>query len=112
MTKFTALFITGSVSGGIYAILASGLVLTYVTSGVFNFAYGALAFVVAYTFFQLTVGLGVNTALAGVICVLVVAPALGLLIDRLVYRHLLGASTVARIVAPIGVLIALPNFVL
>ncbi|MGE3590296.1 MAG: ATP-binding cassette domain-containing protein [Ilumatobacteraceae bacterium] len=112
MSKFFALFITGSVSGGIYAILSSGLVLTYVTSGVFNFAYGAVAFSVAYTFFQLNVGLGLPTWLAAVIAILVVAPLLGLAIERLVNRHLLGASIVARIVAPIGVLVALPNLVL
>jgi ABC-type branched-subunit amino acid transport system ATPase component/branched-subunit amino acid ABC-type transport system permease component len=112
MSKFLALFITGTVSGGIYAILSSGLVLTYVTSGVFNFAYGAVAFSVAYTFFQLNVGLGLPTWLAAVIAILVVAPLLGLAIERLVTRHLLGASTVARIVAPIGVLVALPNLVL
>src|SRR5687768_15382369 len=98
MEKFFALFITGSVSGGIYAILSSGLVLTYVTSGVFNFAYGAVAFSVAYTFFQLNVGIGLPTWLAALIAIFVVAPALGLLIERLVTRHLLGASTVARIV--------------
>ncbi|MBI5090508.1 MAG: ATP-binding cassette domain-containing protein [Actinobacteria bacterium] len=112
MSKFFALFITGSVSGGIYAILSSGLVLTYVTSGVFNFAYGAVAFSVAYTFFQLNVGLGLPTWLAAIIAIFIVAPLLGLAIERLVTRHLLGASTVARIVAPIGVLVALPNLVL
>ena len=51
MTRLLALLITGTVSGGIYAILASGLVLTNVTSGVFNFAYGALAFAVAYVYY-------------------------------------------------------------
>jgi ABC-type branched-subunit amino acid transport system ATPase component/branched-subunit amino acid ABC-type transport system permease component len=112
MSKFLALFITGSVSGGIYAMLSSGLVLTYVTSGIFNFAYGAMAFAVAYTFFQLTVGLGLPSIVAALICLLVVSPLLGLLLDRMIDRHLLGASTVARIVAPIGVLIALPSFVL
>ena len=42
MTKLFTLVISGAVSGGIFAIVAAGLVLTYQTSGIFNFAHGAV----------------------------------------------------------------------
>ena len=48
MDKFINLFLSGAVSGGIYAVMAAGLVLTYQTSGMFNFAHGAVAFVTAF----------------------------------------------------------------
>ena len=45
MDKFLNLVISGSVTGAIYSIMAAGLVLTYQTSGIFNFAHGAVAFI-------------------------------------------------------------------
>ena len=42
--NFLNLVISGIVTGAIYSIMASGLVLTYQTSGIFNFAHGAIAF--------------------------------------------------------------------
>src|SRR5690349_12598282 len=111
MTRLLALLITGTVSGGIYAILASGLVLTNVTSGVFNFAYGALAFSVAYVYYQLHVGLGLPILPAALLALFVFAPLLGLLLDRLIFQNLATSSPVAKIVATIGILVALPNLV-
>ena len=46
----------GLVVGSIYGLMAFGLVLTYRTSGVFNFAHGAIGMFFAYVFFQLTQG--------------------------------------------------------
>jgi branched-subunit amino acid ABC-type transport system permease component len=48
--KFLSLVISGSVTGAIYSIMASGLVLTYTTSGIFNFAHGGVAFATAYLY--------------------------------------------------------------
>ena len=56
MDKFLNLVISGSVTGAIYSIMAAGLVLTYQTSGIFNFAHGAVAFVTAYLYYQLNTG--------------------------------------------------------
>jgi ABC-type branched-subunit amino acid transport system ATPase component/ABC-type branched-subunit amino acid transport system permease subunit len=112
MTTFISLLITGGVTGGIYAILASGLVITYLTSGIFNFSYGAVAFSVAYFYYQLQAGLDVPRPLAAVLAILVFGPLLGLVLDILIYRHLVKAPLMARIVAPVGVLVALPNLIL
>ncbi|MEY2444968.1 MAG: hypothetical protein QOE00_1548, partial [Ilumatobacteraceae bacterium] len=111
MTQLLALLITGAVSGGIYAILSSGLVLTYVTTGVFNFAYGANAYAVAYVYYQLHTGLKWSTPVAALVALLVVAPLLGLLLDRAIFQNLSRAPGVSRVIATIGVLVALPNLV-
>ena len=47
--------ITGLVTGSIYGLGAVGMVLTYRTASVFNFAQGALATVAAYRFYTLHV---------------------------------------------------------
>lgn len=109
MTKFFSLLLTGAVSGGIYAIFASGMVLNYTTTRVFNFAYGAIAFATAYVYYQLDTGLGWPIVPAAVGAVVVFAPAFGYLLDVVLFRKLSQAPAVARIVTTIGLLVALPS---
>ncbi len=45
--------IAGLVLGGIYAICSAGLVITYTSSGVLNFAFGAIAFFIARFYYFL-----------------------------------------------------------
>ena len=47
MHLFLTYTILGLVTGAVYGIAASGLVLTYTTSGIFNFAQGAMAMLAA-----------------------------------------------------------------
>ena len=108
MEKFLNLVLSGSVTGAIYSIMASGLVLTYTTSGIFNFAHGAVAFAAAYLFYQLNTGAGVPTVPSLIIAAFIFAPLLGLLLDRLLLRRLAKAPVYARIVGTIGLLVALP----
>ena len=49
------LLINGLITGAVFAIAASGLVVTYSTSGVFNFAHGALGMLCAYVYWDLRV---------------------------------------------------------
>jgi hypothetical protein len=44
-TEFFQFTVLGIAAGSIYAIAAAGLVLTYTTTGVFNFAHGALGMI-------------------------------------------------------------------
>jgi ABC-type branched-subunit amino acid transport system ATPase component/branched-subunit amino acid ABC-type transport system permease component len=110
--KFWNLIISGSVTGAIYSIMASGLVLTYQTSGIFNFAHGAVAFTTAFVYYQLHTGQGIPIVPAAIISVLVFAPLLGLALDRILLRRLATAPVYARIVGTIGLLVALPNLAL
>lgn len=117
MTELLSLVLAGAVAGGLYAIMASGLVLTYQTSGIFNVGHGAIAFATALVFHVLhqpgsSGGMGLPTVLAGVLAICVFAPLLGVGLDVTIFRRLAGASETARLVGAIGVLIALPALVL
>jgi ABC-type branched-subunit amino acid transport system ATPase component/branched-subunit amino acid ABC-type transport system permease component len=103
--------VSGLVTGAIYSIMASGLVLTYTTSGIFNFAHGAIAFAVAYLYYQLHSGYGMPIVPALIISVFVFAPLLGLLLDRVMLRRLAKAPVYARLVGTIGLVVALPSLV-
>ncbi|MFA5885868.1 MAG: ATP-binding cassette domain-containing protein [Acidimicrobiia bacterium] len=111
MQKFLNLVISGMVTGAIYSIMASGLVLTYQTSGVFNFSHAAVAFTSAYFYFQLNTGQHIPIVPSLLITVFVFAPLLGLALDRIVLGRLSTAPIYARIVGTIGLLVALPAFV-
>ena len=112
MDKFLALLISGGVSGAIYSLIAAGLVLTYSTSGVFNFAHGAVAFATALVYYELHTGLHWPIVPAAIVSIFVFAPGLGLLLDKIVFRRLVGASESARLVATVGLLVAIPSLTL
>jgi len=110
--KFLNLVLSGTVTGAIYSMMASGLVLTYQTSGIFNFAHGAIAFSTAFFYYQLNTGQHVPIVPSAILSVLVFAPLIGLLLDRILLRRLAAAPVYARIVGTIGLLVALPNLML
>jgi ABC-type branched-subunit amino acid transport system ATPase component/branched-subunit amino acid ABC-type transport system permease component len=109
MSKLFDITVSGAVTGAIYAIMAAGLVLTYQTSGIFNFAHAAVAFTVAFVYYELHVGQGIPIVPALILSVLVFAPLLGLALDRILLHRLAHAPVYARIVGTIGLLVALPN---
>ncbi|WP_051837920.1 ABC transporter permease subunit [Streptomyces sp. NRRL F-2580] len=100
--------LSGLVSGALYALLATGLVLSYSASGLFNFAHGATAYLCALTFYELHSGLGWPAVPAALLVVFVLAPGLGRGLDRLMFRRLARVGETAQIVATIGLLVALP----
>jgi branched-chain amino acid transport system permease protein len=100
--------VQGLPAGTVYALLALGLVLTYKTSGVFNLALGAQAYVSAALYFQARTDWGWGIVPALILSVFIVAPAIGFVLERLVFRHLRTASPVAKLVVSIGLLVALP----
>ncbi|OEJ34473.1 ABC transporter permease subunit [Streptomyces subrutilus] len=100
--------LSGLVSGALYALLATGLVLSYSASGLFNFAHGATAYLCALTFYELHSGLGWPAVPTALLVVFVLAPGLGWGLDRLMFRRLARVGETAQIVATIGLLVALP----
>ncbi len=108
MSKLFTLVLSGLVAGGLYAMLASGLVLTYQVAGVFNFAQGATAFVCALMYYELNTGAHWSIVPAALVTILVFAPLLGALLDVAMLRRLARAGITAQIVATIGLTIALP----
>jgi branched-chain amino acid transport system permease protein len=88
VTEFVAFTITGLFLGAAYAIAASGLVLTYTTTRVFNLGHGAISMLMAYIYWQLHVASKVPTAVAVVLVLFVIAPLFGVILDRVVMRRL------------------------
>ena len=87
-----------------YAALGLGLVLVHRSSGVVNFAHGAMAMLVTYAFVELRPDLGLWPALAVSV---VAAAGLGLMVHVLVFRPLRTAPALARVVASVGLLATL-----
>src|ERR1700712_2273501 len=118
MTQHLVFLLLGVSNGAVFAALALGLVLTYRSSGVINFATGSVALLTAYTYAYLRQGMlftlipGTDTTIdlhhqfglwtAGALA-LVVAGAIGLLLHLFVFRPLRTAPPVARAVASLGV---------
>ena len=96
--------IIGIVTGSVYGLAGVGLVLTYKTSGIFNFAQGALATVAAYAFYYLNVDLGLAWPLAALISVFVLGAILGLAFEVMARRVARGPLA-WRIVATIGIVL-------
>jgi ABC-type branched-subunit amino acid transport system ATPase component/branched-subunit amino acid ABC-type transport system permease component len=96
--------IAGLVTGSVYGLAAVGLVLTYKTSGIFNFAYGALATVAAYAFYSLYVQHGVPLYVALLISSVVLGVALGFAFEPFARR--LGHTALAlQVAATVGIVL-------
>ena len=100
--------IAGIVTGGIYAIASTGLVVTFMSSGILNFAYAAMAYFIARTYYFLYVQHNWNIALAAVVCIFVIGPALGLILWILLFRYLSKSTTLIKVVGTVGVSVTLP----
>lgn len=99
--------VIGIVYGCIFALAASGVVVTYQTSGVFNFGHGAIGMIAAWTYWQFVIGWGWPAPIAVVVILIVVAPLFGAIIERLLIRPLHGASVDVSIVVTLALLLGL-----
>jgi branched-chain amino acid transport system permease protein len=101
MDTFLQLTISGLANGAILALAALGFVLIYKASGVINFAQGHFLLVGAYVVWALTVDAGLHWAVA-VAGAILVAIGLGLVVERLILRPLVGEPTISVIMVTIG----------
>jgi branched-chain amino acid transport system permease protein len=100
--------IAGLVLGGIYAIASAGLVITYVSSGILNFAFGALAYFVARFYYYLNVQQGWGIPYAAALSILITGPVLGIFLYLVLFRYLRLSSPLVKVVATLGLLVAIP----
>jgi branched-chain amino acid transport system permease protein len=100
--------LTGLILGGIYAISAAGLVVTYVSTGVMNFAFASIAFFIARLYYYLLVQLGWPLLASAVVCIVIVGPALGAVLYFVLLRYLSRTTQLIRVVATIGLAVAIP----
>jgi branched-chain amino acid transport system permease protein len=101
MDTFIQLTVTGLSSGAILALAALGFVLIYKASEVINFAQGQFLLIGAYVVWALNVDAGLHWALA-VAGAIGVAIVLGLVVERLILRPLVGEPTISVIMVTIG----------
>jgi branched-chain amino acid transport system permease protein len=107
MSEFVAFTIVGIVIGSAYAIAASGLVITYATSNVFNMAHGAIGMVMAFLYWELAVNQGLPSFVALLLVVGVAAPLAGALIERTMMRRLTEAPATVSLTVTVGLLVGL-----
>lgn len=104
MSDFLPYIVFGLTIGSVYGLAAMGLVLTYKTSGLFNFGHGAVGAAAAYVFFELRQRQGIPWPVAALLAVLVFGALVGLLLERLA-QALAPASTTYKIVGTIALLL-------
>ncbi|MCU1395529.1 MAG: transporter [Ilumatobacteraceae bacterium] len=122
MNEHIGFLLRGLGSGGVFAALAMALVVTYRSSGVVNFATGAIALYTAETYALLRSGqlfnpipfLSAKVKIAdrlgfapAVAIALIIAAVLGVVLHYVVFRPLRPAPAVAKAVASVGVMIVL-----
>ncbi|HVW82110.1 MAG TPA: ABC transporter permease [Mycobacteriales bacterium] len=95
--------VLGLFAGAIYSLASLGIVLTYKTTGIFNFAYGGVAMFCAYVFWQFRDRWGLDQWLAIPLLLVVVAPILGLILEAM-FRSLAASAPEVQIVVSLGVL--------
>src|SRR6516165_40402 len=103
MHLFITYTIFGLVLGGVYGIAASGLVLTYNTSGIFNFAHGAEAMLGAFVYWDLRFNLHWPAPLALLVVLGVFGPLMGWLLYVVIMRGLRDTAEVTKIVVTVSV---------
>ncbi len=100
--------IAGLVLGGIYAIAASGLVVTYLSAGILNFAFGSIAYFLARFYYYLHTQQHWAIAPAAIVAVVVAGPALGVVLYAGLFRLLRLSSQLIKVVATLGLSVMLP----
>ena len=100
--------ISGISLGSIYAIIALGYTMVYGIAKMLNFAHGDVIMVGGYMCFCATTYLG-WPAWMGVVLAIIVCTVLGMAIERLAYKPLRAAPSLAVLITAIGVSYFLQN---
>jgi branched-chain amino acid transport system permease protein len=95
----------GIIVGCVYALSATGIVLTYSATGVFNIAHFAIGLLAGYVAWQLNGVWGLPLLVTVPVVLVLCGPMLGLLLERVVFRPLEAAraSSSEKLVAALGV---------
>ena len=107
MSNFLQFTVFGIMLGAGYAIAATGLVVTYTTSGVFNFAQGAVGMIAAFGYWELVADHHVPVLAALVIVLILGASIAGAFVERVLMRRLHGATAERPIMVTLGLMVIL-----
>ena len=107
LTALLEQVINGTMIGAVYVLMALGMVLIFGVMQVLNLAHGALfmlgGYLCHFAFFKLTGSYPASIALA-----MVVLAALGMILERAVFRPLRDSMQM-QIVASLGLILAIQN---
>ncbi len=109
--SFLSYLINGIGLGSVYAIIALGYTMVYGIAKMLNFAHGDVIMVGAFAAFTVISTMGGNP-IVGILVAVVVCTVLGVVIERVAYRPLRGASPLAVLITAIGVSYLLQNVAL
>ena len=99
---FLSNLVNGISLGSIYAIIALGYTMVYGIAKMLNFAHGDVIMVGAYVCFFATASFGLPP-LAGIVLAMILCTVLGIVIERLAYKPLRQAPSLAVLITAIGV---------
>ncbi len=105
---FVSYLIAGISLGSIYAIIALGYTMVYGIAKMLNFAHGDVIMVGSYVVFYAIASFNWNPALS-IIVSIVVCTALGIVIEKIAYKPLRKATSLAVLITAIGVSYLLQN---
>ena len=105
---FLSHVINGLSLGSIYAIIALGYTMVYGIAKMLNFAHGDVIMVGAYICFFVVMSFGLPPVL-GILLAMVLCTVLGIVIERLAYKPLRQAPSLAVLITAIGVSYLLQN---
>lgn len=109
--SFLSYLINGISLGSIYAIIALGYTMVYGIARMLNFAHGDIIMVGGFVVFTIVSTLGLSPWL-GLLVAVVICTVLGIVIEKVAYCPLRGASSLAVLITAIGVSYLLQNVAL
>ena len=109
--EFLSYFVSGISLGSVYAIIALGYTMVYGIAKMLNFAHGDVIMIGGYVSFVL-----INNYSFGVVATLIIScivcTVLGIIIEKIAYKPLRGANSLAVLITAIGVSYLLQNIAL
>ena len=109
--QFLSYLVNGISLGSIYAVIALGYTMVYDIARMLNFAHGDVIMVGGYVAFVMMTSLGLP-ALAAICAAVVVCTLLGVAIERVAYKPLREAPSLAVLITAIGMSYLLQNLAL
>lgn len=109
--SFISYLIKGISLGSVYSIIALGYTMVYGIAKMLNFAHGDVIMIGGYVIFIVTSAMGINPLIAILISI-IFCTLLGVTIERVAYKPLRSASSLAVLITAIGVSYLLQNIAL
>jgi branched-chain amino acid transport system permease protein len=102
-SQLVTILLWGVAYGCIYMLLAAGLNIIFGVMKLVNFAHGELLMIGAFISYSFTVSVGLN-AYAGVIVAMAVVALIGIGVERLCFRKVLGTEKLNEIIVSLGLI--------